>query len=490
MTLEFRVSARQPSYVIGEDVTLGLEIVNRGPSPVLVPDPESNANWQPTYELLGPGPQDVARFSFRSVVRAKSPPPTGPEEAALIAIDPGASHTATLLLSRLVPLRGPGHYSLSARLAWDGIDVSSPPVSFTVEPLVPRAFDLGLSRRQGGQPEIYTAWLHEYGGTRIVFQGGFGEDRPDLGEVGRRSVARIWEPAAPTAQVFVPWGAHSRLEDLIGWVLWREGQDLCGVPSMGRGPLRMTLPFVPSCWALPLLESRAHDIDAFIIGGPEARTLAMVRIKHNGFAKPPEGAVLWTKELPEPVIGAAVGPQPNAYEKLRHLALVSGDEGRVTVRHALCDGAAPPAKFAEVTLDEWTAHAATPPAVLAHDKGGARVSVLLTSPDDPARCRLVEVLFGPPHPAEPAAMSTSIALPVPPAEGQIRYHRHPVTGVFRRDWALRGTDGATYGRGPSGQAQLVRPAEDDPPPLALLVLANYSYLLERSASGAFQFEHV
>jgi hypothetical protein len=490
MSIELRICAPRPAYVAGEDIVFGIEIENRGASPVQVPDPESNANWQPAYELHGPGPDDVARFDFRTIVRGKSPVSPAPADASLLSIGPGETVSASLFLSGLVRVRRPGTYTLTARLSWDGIDVTSPPVSFTLEPLAVSAFGTGMSRRRDGTPEIYAAWIHEREGRTALFQALFGEDRPDLGEMGRRTVARLCEPAPGSSDVFVPWGAHSRLEDLIGWVLWREGQDLCGLPTMGRGPLRMTLPFVPSSWAFPALESRAHDIDLFVIGGPAARTLAMVRIVHGGFARAPQGSVQWTVELPEAIVGAAVGAQPNAHEKLRHLALVSSGAERVTVRHVLVDGVTPPGKFNEVEIDEWTAAAAAPPAVLAHDKGGARVSVLVSSPKDPARCRLIELLFGPPHPSEPGAAASSIVLPVPPAEAQVRYFRHAVSGVFRRDWAIRGTDGATYARGPGGGVRAVRAPSDDPAPLALIVLATNSYLLDRSPSGGFDFEHV
>jgi hypothetical protein len=490
MTIDLRFSTPRQSFVAGEGIVLPLEIENRGLTSVFLPDPESNANWQPTYELVGPGPDDVARFDFRTVVRRRSPIPLTPRDASLIEIPAGATHTASVLLSRLVPIRRPGIYTLTARLDWEDIDVVSRPVSFSLEPLEARAIDVGISNLAGEPPEIYALWRHESNGRSVLFQAIYHEDRPDLGEMMRRAVVRIAEPAAGASQVIVPWGAHSRLDDLIGWALWREGQDLCGLPTMGRGPLRMMLPFVPTCWAFPALESRAHDIDMFFIGGPESRTLAMARIKHNGFARPPQGAIVWTRELPERVIGAAVAAQPNAPDKLRHLALVSADAERVSVRYAQLDGTTPPAKYSDVTLDDCTAAPGTPPAILAHDKGGARVSVLTASPKDPSRCRLVELLFGPPHPEGPTAISASIVLPVSPVLGQIRYHRHPISGVFRRDWALRGADGATYARGPGGTPHAARPPTDDPPPLALVVLANYSYLLERSPAGGFRFEHV
>lgn len=491
MSIDLRVLASRFTYVVGEDIDIGIEIQNRGTSTAQVPDPETNLNWQPVYELRGPRPSDVVDFDLRSVVRGKAAKPLQPSDAALIAIEPGTTHSASLSLGRLVPLGQPGSYTLSARLDWDGIKVLGSPAAFSLEPLVPRAFDVGLAWQQDGTPEIYAAWLHEARGKTVLFQGGFGEDRPDLGEVGRRSVARVSEPAAGVSQVFVPWAAHSRLDDLIGWVLWREGRELCGMPSMGCGPLRMTLPFVPSCWALPWLESRAHDIDGFIVGGPAARTLSMVRIRHNGFASAPAGAVVWSQELPEPVIAAAVCAQPNATERLRHLVLVSSNAGVLRVRYAIADGTTPPGSLQEHTLFDCLATPATPPAILADEQGGARVAVATSSPGDPLRCQLIELTFGSPQQTkQPPPVVASMVLPVLPREGQIRYHRHLLSGVFRRDCAIRGTDGATYRFGPTGGAQLVRVSQERPTPLSLVVLSNYSYLLERSASGAFQYEHV
>src|SRR6185295_1205978 len=114
-----------------------------GPASVHVPDPEANANWQPAYELRGPGPNDVARFDFRTVMQRRSPalfgPPYGPSDASLMEIQAGATWSGNLTLSEFVLLRRPGQYTLSARLTWGELDALSSPVNFSLSPLNARA---------------------------------------------------------------------------------------------------------------------------------------------------------------------------------------------------------------------------------------------------------------------------------------------------------------------------------------------------------------
>jgi hypothetical protein len=387
----------------------------------------------------------------------------------------------------MVALAEGGSYSLTARLEWGESVAVSAPLAFDLEALVTRAVDVGLSWRPGGAPEIYALWLHESHGHPVLFQGIFGEDRPDLGEVGCRAVVRIGEPAPGASRALTPFAAHSRLDDLIGWALWTEGAVLCGSPTMGVGPLRMTMPFVPSCIALPLLESRAHSVDAFIVGGAEARTLAMLRIDHGGLLRPSEGKVLWTWGCPEAVTAAAVGAQPNDYERIRHLALLSVSAGRATVRKVRVDDASPPMQISESAISNYHPVPDSPPAVLAQPDGSARVAVLAHEALDPSRCQLVEFRFGPGGgPASPAVIA-SMTLPVPAREGRIQYYSDALSGAYRCDCVIRGTNGAAYAFAGDGSARQVLPQQLSPASLGLIALRNHSYILNRESSGALQF---
>ncbi|PSM31388.1 hypothetical protein [Haliangium sp. UPWRP_2] len=489
MKLDLRLSSQRSAFVVGEDITIGIEMENRGSARVQIPDPEMNTSAQPVYELRGPGPQDVLHFDFRSCVHKHGFALGASAETPLLDLAPTAKHAASLDLSALVPGLGPGRYTFSARLTWNGLDIKSPPLPFSIDPLKDRerGFHFGLAQPVGTPPELYAAWLHAAAGATPLFLASCGERRPELGGLSPRSVVRIGELGPSASDVLVPWTAHSRFEDLIGWVLWREGRELCGLPTMSGGPLRMTLPFVPAFFVLPPLESRAHTVELFLIGGPSARALAMVRVLHAGIASPPRGSVLWTIELPEPALAAAVAAPLASFDLVRHLAIVSATAEETRVCHFVVEEGRPPRQLEHAQFQGWTASKDAPPALLADESGGARVSLLLLHRADPHRGQLLETLCGPSNSRGQVAPPIDITLPVPIAQAQIRYCRDPASGTFRRDFALRGADGATYVMDPDGGVKLARAATKSPPPFALIVLPRHSYLLDRSPEGAYLF---
>jgi hypothetical protein len=374
---------------------------------------------------------------------------------------------------------------LSARLTWGAVDVTASPLSFTVTPQDLVAVDVGLGRLEASSPEIFAAYVARSGTGGAVFQAQFVEERPDLAEIKRASVVRLFTTKGAD-EVLVPWALHSRLEDLVGWIVVRDGREVSAGLTTGMGVASATLPFAPAFLVRPALEARSHDLDVLAVG--EGPALSLVRFRCADAFSPPVGSVLWTTPLPASItsVVSAVAAEPKTFPRTRHLALVSTTPDGVVVRHALLGtdpGASkPPASFVQELIEGRVPVPDAPPAILANDRGGARVSVFVSEAEDPTRCRLVELAFGPQPPSESPPRSVGVSLPVAPAAARIGYaHR---AGGLRRDWAIRGVDGATYGPGPGGDWRRVRGPEPQSLPLVLVVLPQASYLLERAPDGA------
>lgn len=487
MSVVFRLTAPRAAFVAGEDILLGLSLENRGGAPLAVPDPEANANWQPSYALKGPGPGDVRAFDLHAVVRRRKAGVPSDDQAVLLMLAPGATWQGSLPLTDLVPLPRPGAYTLSARLSWGGIDVVADPVAFTVEPLRVTGASVGLGRDAAGTPEIFAAWMHDTGGGAAIFQGQFVEQRPDLGETVRRGVVRLCEPPAGARDVTSPAADHSRFEDLFGWVAWREGRDLRALPTTGVDAGRLTLGFDPALVLQPALFARSHDLEIFVVGrgASQGQTLSLIRFQDRGYAAPPEGAVMWTIPLPAPALSGAVAREPGP-GRARHVVLVASGPEATVVMHAIADGTKAPPKVTSIDLDDCTPLADAPPGLLANAKGGVRAGIFVAAAGDASRARLVELLLGPVDPLDRAAATASIPLAAGAVAARLGYYRHP-GGGHRRDFVVLDGDGALHARGESG-LRVARAAWDTSMPLSLLVLGQVSYLLEPSHAGGLGLE--
>lgn len=482
--LAYELSVASPAVVAGEDIFLELALINRGAASIEVPDPESTSNWQPTFRVDGPGPDDHLAFDRLGVARGRPSRPLPDSAAVLVTIPPGGAWRGRLCLGELARVGAPGRYVIGSRLAWGSILVEADPVTLTVAPLRAVSAVVSLGGTASDAPEIAAAWIHRDGDASAIFFAAFEPRVAPFSGLTRVRVTRLAAASPSAAGLACPAAEQSLREDWYGWTAFCEGAEMVAAPTNGDPPARLRLDFTPDAVLLPAIQHPGHDLDLFVTGRDAAGgLLALARFGDGDFASDAEGRVIWTFALPFVAAGGAVAAQPGTGSRFRHVVLVEPARGRVVIHHALVDGRGPPRRLESLTIDDVGALADAPPALFAEPSGGLHVALIVAAAGDPTRCRLVDLHFAPRHEAASIEGVTPIDLPYPAVAARVGHCRR-AGGGHRRDWAIRSVDGAVHAASPSG-VRTARPASDSP--LCLLVLEHASYLLDPAPGGALTF---
>ena len=481
--LAYLVSASSPRFVAGEDIVLDLALINRGSTTIELPDPESIANWQPTFSVTGPGPDDHFTFDRLGLSRGRPSRPLPDSAAVLVAIPPGGAWRGRLAISELERLGAPGRYIIGSRLAWGAIILDAEPLELTVTPLRAASAVVNLGAAASGAPEIAAAWIHRDGVDSAVFFASFEPRAAQFAGLARRSVTRLVPAASSASGLASPIAEQSLRDDWFGWVSFCEGATIVAAPTNGDPPARLALDFTPDAVLLPAIQHPDHDLDLFVTGRDAAGGLfALARFSDGQFASDAAGRVVWTFALPFVPASGAVAAQPGTGSRSRHVVLVESTAGSVRIHHALIDGRGPPRRFEAITIDDAEALADAPPAVFAERSGALHAALIVTAPGDRSRCRLVDLSFAPRHEAASITAITAIDLPSPAVTARLGYCRRD--DGHRRDWAIRSADGAVHAAAHAG-TRTARPSSESP--LCLLVLERASYLLDPAPGGALTF---
>jgi len=483
--LVYVISTSSSSYVAGEDIFLDLTLTNPGSATIEVPDPESIANWQPTFTVTGPNVRTT--FDRLGLARGRPRRPLPDSAAVLIAIPPGATWRGRLCLGELVRVGAPGSYVVSSRLTWGALVIDAEPAQLTVTPLRAVSAVVSLGGAASGEPEIAAVWLHRDGDESALFFASFTERRAPMTGLARLRVTRLARTTPQASSPACPIAEQSLQEDWFGWAAFCEGAAIVAAPTNGDPSARLLLDFTPDAVLLPAIQHPGHDLDLFFLArtelDPAGSLLALARFEDGDFASDAAGRVVWTYPLPFTAVSGAVTAQPGTGSRRCHAAFVEAGAGRVRVHHTLIDGRGPPKSFEVVTLDDAEVLNDAPPALFAERSGALHAALIVTTPGDRARCRLVDLLFAPRHEGASIAAITPLDLPYPAVAARLGYGRRE-DGGHRRDWAIRSNDGAVHAAGATG-ARTARAASDTP--LCLLVLERESYLLDPAPTGALTF---
>ena len=291
--MEIALNLTRHEFLAGEDIDLQVSLRNSGTAPVEVPNPFHSTNWQPTYTVQGPGYPSGVTFSFRSAVMKSAAPQGDESSAVLIQLAPGEQTEEGVPLHQWVDLSVPGAYSVTARLRWRSIDVSSAPVNLRIEQPSPVGAHFVRD-----QDESRAIWLQRRDRGTALYNQVFSKLQAVPGVVRTHVLAPIAEAGADATAPFSTAVRFTSAELMNSWVGYR---DAAGLVALGAGanPVKY-----------PLHDQDRVVQDPFLLAGGEmdvpilrAGGLALVR-----FPKPGAGASpreLWSATVREPPLEAA-----------------------------------------------------------------------------------------------------------------------------------------------------------------------------------------
>ncbi|MFY0579078.1 hypothetical protein ACN28S_36720 [Cystobacter fuscus] len=300
--MQLRLQLPKRQFLVTEELTLQVTLVNEGPTAVELPDPFHSNNWQPVYHLTGPTQAEQATFTFRSAVSPdKRLVPEG-AAPALTRLEAGGRLESEVPLHDWARLSKPGTYQLTASLDWQGLSARSEPIDFTLAPLSVGTAALGLEETASSTGQVWVHWIHREGETGHLYETMFVESRPDLGEVEPHSVSDVGAVGPPTVQPLSAWTNTDRMELLGVWRAWSDGATVFALPSQTPARQQLRLDAPPALIVRPALMPSTGELDMFVIPpGKNEVTLARFRPSEDAA---PSGSRVGHVSLPAPIQSA------------------------------------------------------------------------------------------------------------------------------------------------------------------------------------------
>lgn len=383
--VDYEVSPESTEYLAGQEVTIRVRLANRGPAAIHIPDPEHEASHQPVHTLQGPGLGSGSKFTGKRSIRAQ-------EEAAPsvdippITIEPGAAWEVVMPINSIVDVGMEGEYNLTSELHLPGINAQSRATTFRVRPGQPGSIHAGIGASPLGIAEGEAAFIE----NGAVYALAFRETRSAIGEASIDRPIRRANAGRDATDIGVPWREGPFFNEMLKWLIWREGRDLKALSDVMSEPFSMAFPGDLSRLVRPPLKTTGSPVDVLALSKDE-KTLHLARVGAQR-GEEPRGTIAWSYPLPaDPgAITAALGPADE-----RHIAFLTANRsGDLAVLHTHYKGASAPGPLERVSVDG----AGNVPdgfsiGMKVDARGAATVGVVAVS-EDKRTCTLVEVTFG------------------------------------------------------------------------------------------------
>jgi len=399
--IEYQVSPVRSDYVSGEEVEIEVRIANHRPVAIEIPDPEMMASVQPAHRLTGPAWPEGIRFTNTHLLASGSPQDAASQK--LIAIKPGAAWTGRFSLSSIINATAPGQYELTSNLNWGDVQAESQASAFRVEAMRVTSAHFGLGIRPFDAGEGEGAFIQHGSASSQIYSFTFQELRPAIAEaVADKPLHRF--TAGPNAtDIAVPWRKAPFFNELVRWIVWREGRDVKALSMASQRPVSLSLPTDLSRLVLPPLKVTGGPVEVLAVS-QDGSTLSLVEFT----GKPGEegsGRLVWNSPLPAKPVGITAALEGDTQGSYRHIAFVAERAAGFEIFHTQFRPGGPPPSFDSVGIASLRPIPSADPALFIEPDGRARVGVLATAEGDNPIAELVETAFaGKAAAAEPSVM--------------------------------------------------------------------------------------
>ncbi|HTX39055.1 MAG TPA: hypothetical protein VME43_28720 [Bryobacteraceae bacterium] len=422
--LSYEAIPDKTDYLPGERIGLKLRIANSGPEAVELPDPQHPAADQPTIALIGPAfPQGRMFNNLMALREASGNPLLAPPPPPRVRIEPGATWEGFAPITPVVQVPDPGEYRIRTLLAYQGAQATSKEARFQVHPMAPSSVHLGLGVRPFEAATGEVVFIQHGEHSAGVYSLRFDETRPDISEMDTEKPIHRATAGADATDVAAPWRNAPYFNELLQWIVWREGRSIKALSSVMSQPLSLDLPMAPAYLVQPPLKTTGGPVEVLAVSH-DRREISLVEFSSGPAGQDPAARVAWTERLPAEPAAITATLAPVSRGSTRHVAFTVQHPWGFEIFHSRYTEAGRLEPFQSVRVEKARLLGDAPPALFAGDSGPSMVGVLAVPDNRTHACTLVEAEFDDSgKPVGPLGL-TAFTLEARPTAGAVLYSQN------------------------------------------------------------------
>ncbi len=391
--ITLKVFPERNSYIVSEEIQLVMQITNKTQEAIEIPDPTKIFSRQPEYTIKGPDYPSGKTFSLFSLSQEKGKISDDFPVSPIIVIESDSTWEDTVPLSSLLSIISPGEYTITSSIKLDTTSAESPSTNFKISELDVQAVHLGLGIRPLEEGEGEGVFIQKSDYVNYLYSFVFKEKRPDISETEIISLVNRGTVSSNVNEILVPWRNAPFFNEMIRWLIWREGSTIKALNSIILEPLSFELGEEPAYIVKPNLKVTNEAVEVLVIGKDE-KNISLIRISDNVNVSGKSGELVWKIQLPDkPTEISCVLSSPNLNNK-RHLAFVVHRSNELEIYYTHYNQSSLPAQFQSIKIENSKMLVNSPLAMFVDVDGKILISVIVVTDEKSHACALAEAEIG------------------------------------------------------------------------------------------------
>jgi hypothetical protein len=348
----------------------------------------------------------------------------------------------------------------------------------------PTAVHVGLGMRPFGSATGQVVFIQRDQGGSAVFAFNFNEN-PEISEMALTKIVRRASVSVNASDAASPWRNTPFFDELLQWIVWREGRSIKALSSVMSAPLSTDLSAEPAYLVHPPLKTKEGPVEVLAISHDRTE-ISLIEFSSSAVGENPSAKVFWKNRLPAAPEAITAALAPISQQSARHIAFVVQRQSGFEIFHARYSANGLDA-FHSVQVAKGRLLPHVSPSLFIDDAGLVKFGIL-AAPDEHAHaCTFVEAEFDISGKSVGDPKLTSFDVAGPPATGAVLYSQNQGQPV-RRDVVVAVKDHGIVHLDHEGH---MSPALVQGTPVAPIQLApgqHSTYVLYINPQGGLYFE--
>ncbi|MDI6804345.1 MAG: hypothetical protein QME58_10950 [Bacteroidota bacterium] len=391
--ITLNVFPERDKYIVNEEIQLTIQITNNTPTTIVIPDPTKIYSQLPEYTITGPDYPSGKTFSLFSLSQEKGNVNENLSDPPTISIEPGATWEEVIPLSSLLPLTSPGEYKITSSIKSDTITAESGAYSFNISELDIKTVHLGLGTRPLEEGEGEGAFIQKSADSYSLYSFVFKETRPDIGETEIISLVNRGVVSPSANEVMAPWRNSPFFNEMIRWLIWREGKNIQALNSIILEPLSFELQEEFTYLVKPALKTTDENVEVLVVSKNE-KELSLITINDSSTEPGKSGEIKWKIPFPDKPTEISCALSPSSLNNKRHIAFVVQRVDGIEIFYTHYNQGTSPEQFQSVRLENSKMLINAPLAMFVDVEGKVLISVIVVMDEKSHTCALAEAEIG------------------------------------------------------------------------------------------------